>query len=147
VYAVAVTTPEQIQKTVDFGRVKNLRLVIKNSGHDYLGRSAGRGALEIWTHNMKRIVFSSNFVPEKCQSRKGEEAVTIGAGVQFQELYGAAASKGKALVIGYARTVGAAGGYIQGGGHSPLGPWKGMASDNALQFTVVTADVGLSVVI
>jgi hypothetical protein len=44
-------------------------------------------------------------------------------------------------VAGFSSTVGAAGGYIQGGGHSILGPWKGLASDHALQFSVVTADV------
>jgi FAD/FMN-containing dehydrogenase len=92
---------------------------------------------------MKGIVFSDAFLPAKCEWTRGEEAVTIDAGVNVKELYGAAAVKGKALVTGFANTVGAAGGYIQGGGHSPLGPWKGMASDNALQFTVVTADVGL----
>lgn len=146
VYAVAVTSAEQIQKAVNFARERNLRLVIKNSGHDYLGRSAGRGALEIWMHNMRSVVWSNDFVPEKCQSRYGEEAVTIGAGMQIKELYGAAAEKGKAFVIGLADTVGAAGGFIQGGGHSPLGPWKGMASDNALQFTVVTADVSFQII-
>lgn len=34
------------------------------------------------------------------------------------------------VVAGFANTVGAAGGYIQGGGHSPLGTWAGMAADN-----------------
>ncbi|CAZ84334.1 unnamed protein product [Tuber melanosporum] len=140
VYAVAATSPAQIQKAVDFAREKNLRLVIKNSGHDYLGRSAGRGSLQIWTHNMNNIEFSGNFTPESCKWKKGEEAVTIGAGVQLKPLYSALAAKGKTAVVGLANTVGAAGGFIQGGGHSPLGPWKGMASDNAYQFTVVTAD-------
>ncbi|RPA97303.1 FAD-binding domain-containing protein [Choiromyces venosus 120613-1] len=140
VYAVAATSPAQIQKAVDFARERNLRLVIKNSGHDYLGRSAGRGSLQIWTHNMKSIEFSDSFTPETCTWKKGEEAVTIGAGVQLKQLYSALKDKGKTAVIGLANTVGAAGGYIQGGGHSPLGPWKGMASDNAYQFTIVTAD-------
>ncbi|KAJ5167687.1 uncharacterized protein N7482_003281 [Penicillium canariense] len=40
-------------------------------------------------------------------------------------------------------TVGAAGGYIQGGGHSPFGHWKGLASDNALEFEIVTANGAL----
>lgn len=142
VYGVAATAPEDIQKAVDFGRTHNLRLTIKNTGHDFLGRSIARGSLQIWTHNMKSITWLDDFRPEGCNWReRGQPAVTIGAGVQLKQLYSAAASKGRTLVAGLANTVGAAGGYIQGGGHSPLGPWKGMASDNALQFQVVTADV------
>lgn len=36
--------------------------------------------------------------------------------------------------------MGFSGGYIQGGGHSPLSTIHGMGADNVLQFTVVTAD-------
>lgn len=142
VYAVAATTPQDIQEGVNFGRTHNLRLAIKNTGHDYLGRSTARGALQIWTHNMKSIEFSDDFCLDGSSGGKGEgSAVTIGAGVQLKELYVAAQSQGKTVVAGFANTVGAAGGYIQGGGHSALGPWKGMASDNALQFTIVIANV------
>lgn len=145
IYAIVATSPQDIQGGVDFGRTHNLRLSIKNSGHDYLGRSTARGSLQIWTHNMKSMDFSDDFLPGGCsKGNQGESAVTIGAGVQLRELYLAATARGKTLVAGFSNTVGAAGGYILGGGHSPLGPWKGMASDNALQFTVVTADVSNS---
>lgn len=94
---------------------------------------------------MKSMVFSDGFFPDGCKSEgEGESVVTIGAGIQLKELYAAALARRKTLVAGFSNTVGAAGGYILGGGHSPLSPWKGMASDNALQFTVVTADVSKS---
>jgi len=48
--------------------------------------------------------------------------------------------KGRAVVAGAASTVGVVGGFIQGGGHSPLGVWKGLASDHAVEFEVVLAD-------
>jgi len=70
--------------------------------------------------------------------------VTIGAGVQLDQLYSAVGLAGQSVVAGLAHTVGAAGGYIQGGGHSPLGPWKGMAADNTVEFEVVTAQVHLT---
>src|SRR5262245_31204128 len=38
------------------------------------------------------------------------------------------------------KTVGFAGGYIQGGGHGPLASLHGMAADQALAFEVITAD-------
>jgi FAD/FMN-containing dehydrogenase len=91
---------------------------------------------------MKNIELSENFKPAGSPKNLSEgSAITIGAGVSLQELYSAAGKKGKTVVAGASHTVGAAGGYIQGGGHSFLGPWKGMSTDNVLEYTVVTADV------
>ena len=47
------------------------------------------------------------------------------------------------VVGGYAQTVGASGGYVQGGGHGSMGPKYGLAVDNVLEFDVVTADGSL----
>lgn len=44
------------------------------------------------------------------------------------------------VLSGECPTVGLAGGYLQGGGHSPLSTWYGLAADNLLQYEVVTAD-------
>lgn len=144
-YSAVVQSPLDIQKTVRFASKYNLRLVIKNTGHDFLGRSTGPQSLQILTHNMKSINFTDNFVPEgKPDGRGIGQAVTIGAGVQLNELYEAAGKRGLTQVIGLSTTVGAAGGYIQGGGHSPLGPWKGMSTDHVLEYKVVTAGVSIN---
>ena len=42
----------------------NLKLVVKNTGHDYLGQSTARGGFLIWTHNMKDISYNPTFVPQ-----------------------------------------------------------------------------------
>lgn len=55
-----------------------------------------------------------------------------------KDVYRAAASIGKLVVGGSARTVGAAGGYLTGGGHSPFSHFYGLAVDNLLAATVVT---------
>src|SRR5689334_10377383 len=60
-YSVNVSTTSQVQLTVNFARNANIRLVIKNTGHDYLGKSSGAGAINIWTHNLKDIVFLPNY--------------------------------------------------------------------------------------
>ncbi|KAK2873242.1 hypothetical protein FQN49_002498 [Arthroderma sp. PD_2] len=139
-YSAVVHSPKDVQKAVRFASRYNLRLVIKNTGHDYLGRSTGPDSMQILTHNMKDMNFTDNFVPEgKPDGRGIGQAVTIGAGVQLYELYDAAGKRGLTQVIGLSTTVGAAGGYIQGGGHSPLGPWKGMSTDHVLEYKVVTA--------
>ncbi|KAL2834079.1 hypothetical protein BJY01DRAFT_85017 [Aspergillus pseudoustus] len=145
-YSTIATSAANIQETVRFAREHNLRLAIKNSGHCYLGRSTAPESLQIQTSHMKDISFVDDFTPKGAPRGRSEgSAVTIGAGVALQELYAALGEKGRIAVAGAAHTVGAAGGYVQGGGHSFLGPWKGMASDNALQFTVVTADGNLLV--
>ena len=140
VYGVAVESPEDISSTIRFATSHNLRLVIKNTGHDYLGRSTASGALSIWTHKMQNITFSDNFVPYGGKNGVGT-TVTISAGVQLANLYYAVGQQNQSVVAGFAYTVGAAGGYIQGGGHSPMGNWKGQSTDNAVEFNVVTASV------
>lgn len=60
-YSINVSTVAQIQLGVNFARNLNLRLVVKNTGHDYIGKSSGAGALNIWTHNLKSIKFIENF--------------------------------------------------------------------------------------
>ncbi|KAL2817770.1 hypothetical protein BJX63DRAFT_384826 [Aspergillus granulosus] len=140
-YSTIATSAADIQESVRFAKRHNLRLAIKNSGHCFLGRSTAPESLQIQTSGMKDISFVEDFTPKGAPKGRSEgPAVTIKAGVALQELYAALGEKGRIAVAGASHTVGAAGGYVQGGGHSFLGPWKGMASDNALQFTVVTAD-------
>ncbi|KAH3009360.1 hypothetical protein KXV73_007410 [Aspergillus fumigatus] len=139
-YSVVAEKASHIQEAVRFAKRHNLRLAIKNSGHDFLGRSTAPESLQILTNGMKDIHFSDNFRPSGAPSNISEgSAITIGAGVSLQELYPAAGKKGKTVVAGLSHTVGAAGGYIQGGGHSFLGPWKGMSTDNVLEYIVVAA--------
>lgn len=140
VYGVAVESADDISKTIQFACSNNLRLVIKNTGHDYLGRSTARGALSIWTHKMQNITFSDDFKLDGGNQFVGT-AVTISAGVQLSQLYYAVAQVNQSVVIGMAHSVGAAGGYIQGGGHSPMANLFGQSTDNAVEYQVVTAKV------
>lgn len=135
-YAINVSSVAQIQLAVNFARNTNIRLVVKNTGHDFNGKSAGAGALSIWTHNLKDITYYANYR----SSGYSGAAIKMGAGVQAQEIYAAAKSYGVTVVGGEGRTVGVAGGYIAGGGHSPLSSLYGMAADQVLAFEVVTAD-------
>ncbi|KAL4930147.1 uncharacterized protein BDV17DRAFT_49474 [Aspergillus undulatus] len=130
-YSTMAKSTSDIQETVRFAKEHNLRLAIKNSGHCFLGRSAAPESLQIVTSGLKDIEIVHDFVPEAAPRGEGP-AVTLAAGVSLQELYKKLGEEKRVVVAGAAHTVGAAGGYIQGGGHSFLGPWKGMASDNAL---------------
>ncbi|KAI0408720.1 putative 6-hydroxy-D-nicotine oxidase [Xylaria palmicola] len=132
-YAVKVSTVAQIQLAVNFARNTNVRLVVKNTGHDFLGKSTGAGALSIWTHNLKTIEFI-----EKYQgSGYTGQAMKLGAGVEVGELYAAADKYGVNAVGGECKGVGVTGGYIQGGGHSPLSSIYGMGADQVLSIDIV----------
>ncbi|KAK0726249.1 hypothetical protein B0T21DRAFT_403378 [Apiosordaria backusii] len=111
VYAVNVTSVQQIQLAINFARNTNLRLVIKNTGHCYLGKSMGAGALSIWTHHLNDIQYFDDLKIDGFEQG------------------------GKAL-----KSVGYAGGYIAGGGHTPLSGLYGMAADQVLALQLVTAD-------
>ncbi|KAJ0423136.1 hypothetical protein BJY00DRAFT_299751 [Aspergillus carlsbadensis] len=149
-YAAVVESAEQVQIAVQFARDRRLRLVVKNTGHDLGGRSSAPGSFQIATHRLKQIDYTEDFRPVGSGSKNNNDrndhalqvgpAVTLGAGVLGGELYEAAAAGGYTAIAGLCSTVGVAGGFIQGGGISILSPMLGMASDNAVQFTVVTAE-------
>ena len=134
-YAIDVDSAETVAAGLKFSQEKNIRLSIKNTGHDYIGRSNGQGSLSLWMHNLKDISFFNYSSP----SYTGP-AVKAGAGIQFFEAYEAAAEHGLRVLGGYCPSVGMAGGYVQGAGHGPLAASYGLAADNTLEFEVVTVD-------
>lgn len=79
----------------------------------------------MWTHHLKDLKFYESY---KTANYSGP-AVKGGAGIQGFELYDFAHSNGMVAVAGEGVTVGWGGGYIAGGGHSPLSSVFGMAVD------------------
>ncbi|KAJ5776175.1 uncharacterized protein N7511_001186 [Penicillium nucicola] len=145
-FSIIAQTAEHIQAAVKFAAHHNIKLVVKNTGHDFLGRSSAPHSLQIFTHGFKDISIADQFLPKTSDGTATSEnikTVTLGAGVQLHEMYAYLGSKGLMVTGGASNTVGVAGGYIQGGGHSFLGSLHGMASDNALEFQVVLADGSL----
>lgn len=87
-YAIAAKSAADIVAGVNFARQHNLRLVLKGTGHDYLGRSSAPDSLLIWTHKMRDIKIHCSFVGQKCPSTTlSVPAVTVGAGARWQEVY------------------------------------------------------------
>lgn len=95
-YVIVAKTRQHIQAGVKFARDNNIRLVVRNTGHDFMGRSTGRGALSINTHSFKDIKFVDKY--NGPGDWKGG-AVTLGAGVQFKDVYPLAFQR-KVVVIG-----------------------------------------------
>ncbi|KAF4427081.1 FAD-linked oxidoreductase sor8 [Colletotrichum fructicola] len=133
-YAVKATSAADYSATIKFAQENNIRLVIRNTGHDYLGKSTGAGGLALWTHNLKDI----SVIDYKSTAYTGK-AVKVGAGVQAGEAQAAAHAQGLVVVGGNSPTVGLAGGYTQGGGHGPLVSKYGLGADQVLEWEVVTS--------
>jgi len=133
-YTINVTCASDVAAGLKFAADHNVRLVIHNTGHDFAGKSSGAGSLSLWTHNLKDI----DFVEWSDEHYTGK-AIKIGAGVQGFEANAAAHDQGLQIVTGECPTVGLAGGYTQGGGHSALSSRHGMAADQALEYEVVVA--------
>ncbi|KAE8146591.1 hypothetical protein BDV25DRAFT_162183 [Aspergillus avenaceus] len=136
-YVVNASNVAQIQLAINFARNQNLRLVVKNTGHDFNGKAAGKGALSIWTHWLKDMAFYSHY--HAANGYVGP-AMKVGAGIQVWEAYEYAKRHDVTVLGGEAVTVGLGGGYTAGGGHSPLSSLYGMAADQVLAMEVVLAN-------
>jgi FAD/FMN-containing dehydrogenase len=128
-YTAALLSILWLQKAVKFAQSYNLRLAVKSSGHDFLGRSTAKNSLLIHTHKLQAINFTDDFI---VGGKSKGTVVTVGSGVSLSQLYTATGNQGKIYVGGLAATVAVAGGYVQGAGHSALSPLFGLASDNCL---------------
>lgn len=136
-YAINVTDAASVIAGIEFSQQKNIRLSIKNTGHDYLGRSTGRGSLALWTHNLQDVSVITNYTSPKYSG----PAIKVGAGMLAHEVATFAVEHGMRVTAGLCPSVGFAGGYSQNGGYGQLSSVYGLAADNTLEFEVVTTDL------
>lgn len=130
---------DDVQKSIRFADRYNLFLTVKNTGHDHLGRSSGDGSFAIWTHNMRGRQWHNSFVPQSAPAHlDGVPAVTLQAGEEWLDVYREADEHNVIIAGGSAISVGVAGGYLLGGGHSPFSYYYGLAADNLLEMSLVT---------
>ncbi|KAJ6596316.1 hypothetical protein DFH09DRAFT_1024151 [Mycena vulgaris] len=142
-YFIDVRDADDVAAAFNFSEQTGVPLVIKNTGHDYKGRSSAPKSLALWMHNVKDMTYHPDFVSEGCSSV--QPAVTLGAGVQWAEAYEFAEANNITLMGGSDRSVGVIG-WLQGGGHGVLSNTMGLGVDRVLQFKVVTPDGELRVV-
>lgn len=136
-----VQSQKDVIEAFRFSKKSGKQLVIKNSGHDYLTRSSGRDSLSLWMRNLRSMHYNPAFVPHGCNNAARKyNAITVGAGVNFDEAYTFAEQHNVTILGGYSSTVGVSGGWVQNGGHSILSPVYGLGVDRVLEFKVVTPD-------
>ncbi|KAK3391176.1 hypothetical protein B0H63DRAFT_508374 [Podospora didyma] len=137
VYVVNATSVRDIQAAVNFARNQNLRLVIRNTGHDFIAKSTGRGALSVWTHFLKGIEFLSDYSIGEYNGA----AARISAGMEAWEAHNAMVNASNITVVtSLESTVGNGGGWALGGGHGLLTSRRGLGADQVLSLNIVTAD-------
>ncbi|WPG98536.1 FAD/FMN-containing protein [Acrodontium crateriforme] len=140
VYIVRATCPEDVQHVVQFAKEHKIRLVVKDTGHDLLGRSNGANSLEIWIRYLRTGV---EFHQSYNSNRWSGSAFTIGGGYTWADLYPLAKQHNVVVVGGGTPSVSCLGGWMQGGGHGPASREFGLGADQVLEAKVVTADARL----
>ncbi|KAK3062969.1 hypothetical protein LTS18_003016, partial [Coniosporium uncinatum] len=143
-YVLAAKNKEDIASGIKFAAKHDIRVIIKNTGHDFLGRSVGYGSFSIWTHNLDGVQWADDWHPttnitslRRRQTTK-QAAITYGAGMLWGQVIEEAKKHGHIVISGADPSVGAAGGWPQGGGHGPHSNQYGLGADNMLEAEVVT---------
>ncbi|KZL82983.1 fad binding domain-containing protein [Colletotrichum incanum] len=96
VYAIKATKKQHIRAGIDFARDNNFRLIIRNTGHDFIGRSTGWGVIIINTHSFQDIMFARQWTGP---GGYNGGTVTIGAGIQGRALVQAANAQNSPDVV------------------------------------------------
>lgn len=86
---------------MNFARNLNIRLNVKNSGHDFNAKSTAGGSLSVWTLHLQDIEFLGHEY-ESPSGAKGP-AFKVGAGITTKQIYDAAHGQGLMVVGGIAR--------------------------------------------
>ncbi|KAJ5678419.1 FAD linked oxidase N-terminal [Penicillium maclennaniae] len=113
-YYVDVREPSHISAALKFAKSHNIPISIKNTGHDFYGRSSVPNTLAIWTHHLDTLNFYSNFTASNCPSANRQNVGELGAGVIAGDAYRFFNGHGMDIPGGYEQSVGLAGGFGQG---------------------------------
>jgi hypothetical protein len=114
-----------------------LTIFCRNTGHDFIAKSTGRGALSVWTHHLKGIEFIDDYTMGEYRG----PAARIGAALEAWEGSNAMVAHGNmSIAVPLDASVGHGGGWQLGGGHGPLTSLRGLGADQILSLNVVTAD-------
>ncbi|KAL4880356.1 hypothetical protein BJY04DRAFT_208169 [Aspergillus karnatakaensis] len=122
VYTINATDVNNLAAGIAFAQKNNVRLVIRTTGHDLLGKSMGYGSLQIWMRHLRNgIKHQPQYEPSELCARGNwtGAAFVVAGGYVWDDVHQEAFARDLIVVGGGDPTVGVIGGYIQGGGHSP----------------------------
>ena len=119
---------EDVKRAVSFGREFNLEIAVRGGGHSVAGKGLTEGGLMIDLRRMNAVTVDP-----------GAKTVTAEGGATMGHLDRATAQHGLATTGGRVSTTGV-GGYALGGGDGWLARKMGLACDNLVSVTLVTAE-------
>ncbi|KAF7559013.1 hypothetical protein G7046_g5140 [Stylonectria norvegica] len=125
VYVVNATSAHHVKLAIDFARKNNIRLNVKASGHDYLQRQI-HGSL--FSLNLDEIHDWRLSIPRRVQTQ----------GLQYDYKDDSCDSRRWVLSVDGMGPEVTLGGYLTGGGHSPLSHIYGLGSDQVYEVEMVT---------
>ena len=138
-YVVAAESAADVAAAIRFATAHKLRLVVKGTGHSYLGTSNAPDSLLVWTRRMNAITVHDSFVPQG-SGAVPVPAVSVGTGAIWLHVYQAVTGgAGRYAQGGGCTTVGVAG-LVQGGGFGTFSKAYGTAAASLLEAEIVTAD-------
>jgi FAD/FMN-containing dehydrogenase len=139
VYAIKARNAADIAAGVNFARANNLRLVVKGTGHSYLGTSNAPDSLLVWTRGMNKVTVHDAFVPAG-SSDAPVPAVSAEAGAIWIDMYHAVTEEAGRYVQGGGCTDVGVAGLVQGGGFGSFSKGFGTGAASLLEAEIVTAD-------
>lgn len=140
-FAVKARNAADVAAAVNFARDTNLRLVVKGTGHSYLGTSNAPDSLLVWTRGMNAVTLHDSFVGQGCEGKVAPvPAVTTGAGAVWIDLYTAVTTNAGRYVQGGGCTDVGVAGLVQSGGFGSFSRGFGTAASGLLEAEIVTAD-------
>ena len=141
VYAVKARNAADVAAAVKFARDNNLRLVVKGTGHSYLGTSSAPDSLLVWTRGMNAVTLHDAFVGQGCEGKVAPApAVTAEAGAVWIDLYAAVTTHAGRYVQGGGCTDVGVAGLVQSGGFGSFSKGFGSAASGLLEAEIVTAN-------
>jgi FAD/FMN-containing dehydrogenase len=120
-------TPADVQRCVEFAATQGIPVAARSGGHSYPGYSTPDGGLVIDVSPLDTVEVHE------------DGAAVVGAGARMAGVYEALGRAGRMLSAGTCPTVGVAG-LTLGGGIGVLARKCGLASDQLVAATIVTAD-------
>ena len=122
------TSSDDVRHAVQFASANNLLTAVRGGGHSWPGKSVCEGGLMIDLSRMNRVAVDAN-----------ARRATVGGGTLLNGLDTAALEHGLVTTAGVVSHTGV-GGFTLGGGFGRLNRKYGLAIDNLLSATIVTAD-------
>ena len=122
--SVEARTVADVQAAVRFANTYSLSVSIKTTGHNYAGASTMKGSLLVWMANFQTYNTVAPFT-DSCGTLTAD-SIKVGGGTVWGDVY-VALGDAYHIVGGGTMTVGAAGGWLQGGGLSAMSRLYGCA--------------------